>query len=71
MILNYQLSLRNMETILNKIKVNSTVVADGRIYTITRQVDDHTWEWVMADGTEGIFTFSEDQLEDSSFVIIN
>lgn len=60
-----------MERILDKINIGSTVVSSGRIFTITGQKSELEWEWEHADGSSGIFTFQEDQLEDSSFVIIS
>lgn len=60
-----------MERILDKIQVGSIVVSAGRLFTIIGQVDAVTWEWEHADGSTGQFQFTEDQLEDSSFVIIN
>jgi hypothetical protein len=60
-----------MERIIDKISVGSTVFSDGRLYTITGQVDTFTWEWEHADGGTGQFQFTEDQMEDAAFVIIN
>jgi hypothetical protein len=59
-----------MQLIKDKIQVGSMVVANGRFCTITEKINDLTYVWEHSDGGTGTFQFTDDQTEDSQFVII-